>query len=91
MVKGLEGKLHKEQFRSLGVFSLEKRRLSGDLIVVFNILMSGSGGTLMTSDRTQGSSMKLSQGKFRLDNRKRIFTQSVVGTGTDSPGERSQH
>lgn len=33
MMKGLE-KMYKDQLRSLGVFSLEKRRLRGDLKAV---------------------------------------------------------
>ncbi|KAJ7413868.1 cd99 antigen-like [Pitangus sulphuratus] len=67
MVKGLEGKPYEEQLRSLGLFSLEERRLRGDHIAVFNNLMRGSGGestnlfALMTSDRTQGNDMKLRQ------------------------------
>ena len=44
MVKGLEGKTYEEQLRSLGLFSLEKKRLRGDLIVVFSFLTRGSGG-----------------------------------------------
>ncbi|RMC13242.1 hypothetical protein DUI87_10776 [Hirundo rustica rustica] len=61
MVKGLERKLYEDRLRSLGLFSLEKRRLRGDLIVVFNILMKRSRGpstdlfTLMTSDGTRGN------------------------------------
>ena len=34
MIKGLKGKLYEEQLRSLGLSSLEMRRLRGDLIAV---------------------------------------------------------
>ncbi|KAJ7419044.1 hypothetical protein WISP_56497 [Willisornis vidua] len=45
MVKGLEEKPYKEQLRSLGLFSLEKRRLRGHFTAVFNIFMRGRGET----------------------------------------------
>jgi len=59
MVKGLEGKTYEEQLRSLGLFSLQKERLRGDLITAHNFLKGGSGGggaylSLATSDRTRG-------------------------------------
>jgi len=87
LVKGLEGKTYKEQLRSLGLFSLEKRKLSGALIAVYDFLKGDSRGggadllSLVTSNRT-GNRVKLCQEKFRLDITKRFFTGSDTGIGS---------
>ena len=83
MIGGLEHLSYEERLRELG-FSLKERRLLGDLIVAFKYLKGAykqEGEWLfmrVDGDRTRGNSFKLRQGRFRLDMRRKLFTQRVV-------------
>ena len=73
-----------DRLRKLGLFSLEERRLQGDLLVAFQYLKESSKKegdrfcSRVCGDGTRGNGFKLKEGRFRLDIRKKYFTARVV-------------
>ena len=65
----LEHKSYGQWLRKLELFSLEKRRLTGDILALYNGI---------NSDSMRGNDLKLHQGRFRLNDRKMFFSKRVV-------------
>ncbi|CAM4600555.1 unnamed protein product [Lepidochelys olivacea] len=75
---------YKDWLREVGLFSLQKRRVRGDLIAAFSYLKGGSKEdgawlcSVVADDRRRRNGLKLQCGRSRLDIRKNYFTRRVM-------------
>ena len=75
---------YEDSLRKLGLFSLEKRRLQGDLIAAFQYLKGSfrkEGDRLCTrvcGEKRRGNGFKLKEGRSRLDIKKSLLHLRVA-------------
>ncbi|XP_061486439.1 uncharacterized protein LOC133386720 [Rhineura floridana] len=93
MIRGLETKPYEERLKELGMFSLEKRRLSGDMIVLFKYMKGchieeGRDLFLIFPEcRTRNNGLKLQEARFQLDIRKKFLTVRAIRQWNQLPKE----
>ena len=93
MIKGLNSLACEERLRELGLFSLGKRRLRGDLVTMFQCLKGGykeDGDCLFERshmEKMRGNGYKLLLGRFRLDTRGQFSTLRTMSHWNDLPRE----
>jgi len=84
MMRALEPLCWEERLGELGLVSLGRKRLRGDLIATLQYSKGAykkDGDRIFSkacSNRRTGSGFRLREGRFRLDIRKKFFTMRVV-------------
>ncbi|CAM5140517.1 unnamed protein product [Natator depressus] len=93
MIRGMENLSYERRLRELGLFSLTKRRLRGDMIALYKYIRGiniGEGEELFklsTSVDTRTNGYKLATRKFRLEIRRRFLTIRGVKFWNSLPRE----
>lgn len=93
--KGVEKKSYKGQLKELALCSLEKRRLRGEIIPLYNFLKGSSRqvkiGLFFQVTRQEEMDFKLCPKRFKLNIRKNFFTERLISIGTGAPGKWWNH
>uniref|UniRef100_A0A803TH73 Reverse transcriptase domain-containing protein n=1 Tax=Anolis carolinensis TaxID=28377 RepID=A0A803TH73_ANOCA len=84
IINGLENKTYEERLKELGMFSLQKRRLRGDMIAMYKYVRGShreEGARLFSAaleTRTRNNGFKLQERRFHLNIRKNFLTVRAV-------------
>ena len=93
MIRGQQGRPYEERLRDLNLFSLQKRRLRGDLVACYKLVRGDQqalGKSLFPQAPpgvTRSNSHKLAEAKFRFDIGRRYFTTREARTWNQLPSE----
>ena len=91
LIPGMAGLSYEERLDRLGLYSLEFRRLRGDLIETYKILKgldrldAGRLFPMLGKSRTRGHSLKIRGKSYRTEMRTFFFTQRVVNLWNSLP------
>ena len=93
MISGFEKKSYEERLKELGMFSVERRFLRGDMIQVYKIFASYNNVEIekySIVDRgrvSRGHNKKIKKKPCHIDKRKYSFSNKVVNFWNDLPQE----
>ncbi|KAG8544284.1 hypothetical protein GDO81_022785 [Engystomops pustulosus] len=93
IIRGMGGLEYNDRLQNVGIFSLEKRRLRGDLIIMYKYV-NGQYKDLSKDlfiprpvTRTRGHPLRLEERRFYHQHRQRFFTVRAVRLWNSLPQE----
>jgi len=95
MIPGLRGRSYEERLDILNLFSMERRRLRGDLIETFKLLkglnkIDGDLFKLLPESRTRGHHLKVAKPRSKLQLRVNFFSNRVINAWNKLPDSKVQ-
>jgi len=93
LIPEMRGLPYEERLSRLGLYSLEFRRMRGDLIETYKIMKgidkieAGKLFPLVGETKTRGHSLKIRGSRFRTEMRRNCFSQRVVNLWNSLPRE----
>jgi len=91
MIPGMKSSLYEERLKTLGLFSLEFRRMRGDLIETYRILRGLDGVAMermfprVGKTRSRGHKLRLKGRSFKTEMRRNFSSQRMVNVWNSLP------